>query len=154
MFIHCRGQSRAALSRRIVPDDAKYCPVFETTRVHPLAEQRKHSRTVYQTRGKPLVMAKGPQQLLMDVLPGILVMLPWPSSSLIKYLNAILGHWNLFKVDWLHCDVSNGNIMLLAEREERDPVPEYVKLMFFVSSPTNIHVIASRTRKISRSARE
>lgn len=34
----------------------------------------------------------------------------------------MIGHWNLFDDDWLHRDVSLGNVMLLEEPEEREPV--------------------------------
>jgi hypothetical protein len=123
-YIVADGQGLVEASSRIVPDDAKYWPVFNTTADHPAPEQWRHTRTLYLTRGKPLVAAEGPQQLLAGILHAMLGDIPSALQSFNKYLNTHSGHWNLFKAGWLHRDVSNGNVMLLTEAEERSPVSE------------------------------
>ncbi|KZT39679.1 hypothetical protein SISSUDRAFT_984425 [Sistotremastrum suecicum HHB10207 ss-3] len=43
-------------------------------------------------------------------------------------LTPTAGHWNLFIDDWLHRDVSLGNVMLLEEPEEREPVYDFTDI--------------------------
>jgi len=54
----------------------------------------------------------------------------------------------IFKSDWLHRDVNNGNTILLADPKERDPVPEHVESMFPVASLPNFCAVVENYYKV------
>jgi hypothetical protein len=69
----------------IVPDDATYWALHNVAAtmdsVEPTPERRSHIRTICLTRGRPLMTAEGPRELLRGVLHGILGISPsYPSA--------------------------------------------------------------------------
>jgi len=77
------------------------------------------------TQGNPLIAAKSPKVLMVGIMYAMVdASLLFCSAN--HHLSLIfVGHWELLKAGWLHCDVNIDNILLLPKNENRKPIAEY-----------------------------
>lgn len=71
-------------------------------------------RTVHWSVGVSLAKVQGPRQLLRALWNAVV-----GKSRMIGFhgLNVGPGHWEYFRRNWMHRDVSAGNVLLLLEAE-------------------------------------
>jgi hypothetical protein len=89
-------------------------------------DRRQHMRTLMSTVGLPLINASTPSALVRGILHAFLGMFALRLQRHYANIDSLSGYWNLLQNGWLHRDVSFGNVMLLQDPEQRDPVKKYV----------------------------
>lgn len=94
--------------RSVVPCDSRFWEPEHRNRIEALKPaERIHKRLVFKTLGRSVVTAQTPKELLQAIM------------------HAMLGHYNMFKNGWLHCDVSIGNVLIMDPTELRSPLTDF-----------------------------
>ncbi|GJJ12298.1 hypothetical protein Clacol_006539 [Clathrus columnatus] len=91
----------------LIPHDARVWNPVPGHLKTPKPLQRIHERLIFKTLGRSILTARSPRELLRAIA------------------HAVLGHYNMFKRGWLHCDVSIGNVLIMDPVEVRSPVTDF-----------------------------